>query len=165
MYTLLKLVKRNFNTFFNSFLKKFVIKVHWISITFFLFCVFMFSYVLVHVLLYIYIVNFVLHGSFHLVLSPLNWYVWFFWSSMSCFFLLFCPVFYWQAVGALEMKKESLLILFRFRYKFQRSFFSPQAPINRLFTKRSKFLRGARLSTTQIYNTQRALRRRINFPG
>ena len=33
---------------------------------------YMFSYVLVHVLLYIYIVNFVLHGSFHLVLPPLN---------------------------------------------------------------------------------------------
>ena len=28
-----------------------------------------------------------------------------------------------------EMNKESLLILFRFRYRFQRSFFSPPAPI------------------------------------
>ena len=62
------------------------------------------------------------------------------------------------------MNKESLLILFRFRYKIQGSFFSPQAAISRLFTKRSKFVRGARLSTTQIYNTQRALRRRINVP-
>ena len=35
------------------------------------------------------------------------------------------------------MNKESLLIFFRFRYKFQRSVFSPQAPISRLFTKRA----------------------------
>ena len=63
------------------------------------------------------------------------------------------------------MKKESLLILFRFRYKFQRSFFSPQAPINRLFTKRSKFLRGARLSTTQIYNTKSGLKADDECPG
>ena len=151
------MIKRNFDICFHSFLKKFVIKVHWISITFFSFCVFMFSYVLVHVLLYIYIVNFVLCGSFHLVLPSLTWYAWLFLK----FHVLF---FYWQAIGALKMNKESFLILFRFRYKFQRSFFSPQAPISRLFTKRSKFVRGARLSTTQIYNTQRALRRRINVP-
>ena len=60
------------------------------------------------------------------------------------------------------MNKESFLILFRFCYKFQRRLFSSQPPINRLFTKRSKFVGGARLSTTQIYITQRALRRRIN---
>ena len=139
------MVKRNFNTCFHSFLKKFVIKVHWISTTFFSFCVFMFSYVLVHVLLYIYIVNY-------------NWFffkfdVLFFFS----FFFFFVLFFYWQAVGALKMNNESFLILFRFCYKFQRRFFSSQPPISRLFTKRSKFVRGARLSTTQ-----RALRRRIN---
>ena len=127
------MVKWNFNTCFHSFLKKFTTKVHWISITFFSFCVFMFSYVLVHVLLCIYIVNFVLYGSFHLVLPPLTWYVDFFWNSMSCFFLFFfCFLscfFYWRAVGALEMNKESLLILFHFSYKFKQSFFSPQAPM------------------------------------
>ena len=139
-------VKRNFNTCFHYFLNKFVIKVHWISITFFSFCVFMFSYVLVHILLYIYILNFVLYGSFHLVLPPLTWYAWFFFK----FDVLF---FYWQAARALEMNKESLLILFRFRYKFQGSFFSPQAAISRLFTKRSKFVRGARLSTTNLQHT------------
>ena len=61
------------------------------------------------------------------------------------------------------MNKESLLILFRFCYKFQRNF-SPQASISRLFTKRSKYVRGVSLSTTQIYNTQRALRQRIDVP-
>ena len=128
------MVKRNFNTCFHSFLNKFTIKVHWISVTSFSFYVFMFNYVLVHVLLYIYIVNFVLYGSLHLVLPPLTWYAWFLLKFDVLFFSsLFCPVFffffYWRAVGALEMKKESLLILFRFRYKFQRSFLSPQVPI------------------------------------
>ena len=152
------MIKRNFNTCFHSFLKKFVIKVHWISLTFFSFCVFMFSYVLVHVLLYIYIVSFVLYGSFHLVLPPLTWYAWFFLKFDVLFFLLFCLAF------LLTGCRKSFLILFRFRHKFQRSSFSPQAPISRLFTKRSKFVRGARLSTTQICDTQRALRRRINVP-
>ena len=49
----------------------------------------MFSYVLVHVLLYICIVNFVLYGSFHLVLPLLIWYAWF-------FLKIWCPVFRWD---------------------------------------------------------------------
>ena len=109
------MVKQNFNTCFHSFLNKFVEKIHWISIIFFSFCIFMFSYVLVHFLLYIYIVSFVLYGSFHLVLPPLTWYAWFFfWNSMPCLFLLFCPVFYWRAVGVLEMNKGSFSFCFIF---------------------------------------------------
>ena len=126
----------------------------------------MFSYDLVHVLLYIYTVNFVLYGSFHLVLPPLTWYAWFFLKFdvlffLFLFFLLFGLFFHGQAVGALEMNEESLLILCPSHYKFQWSFFSQQAPISRLFIKWSKFVRIARLSTTQIYNTERFLRRRI----
>ena len=67
------------------------------------------------------------------------------------------------------MNMESLLILFRFRYRFQQSISSPQAPIYwlwwcfivyffKLFIKRGKFVRGAKLSTTQIYNTQSSVK-------
>ena len=67
-----------------------------------------------------------------------------------------------------EMNKESLLILFCFCYRFQQSFFSTQTPIYwprrfivyyfLLFTKRGKSVRGAKLSTTQIYNTQSSVK-------
>ena len=71
-----------------------------------------------------------------------------------------------QFEGGKGMNKKSLLILFRFRYRFQGSFFSPQTPIYWLWrfivylfifslvTKRGKFVRGGKLSTTQTYNTQ-----------
>ena len=59
-------------------------------------------------------------------------------------------------------KKETLLISFRFRQKFQQSFFSSQVPVQcdvfLLLTKRNILARGARLSTTQIYNTQSSLK-------
>ena len=100
------------------------------------------------------------------------------WFSFS-FFLFDCLITLINSVANLailthfeegkEMNKESLLTLFRFRYRFQRSFFSPQAPIYwlwrfivyfflLLFTKRGKFVRGAKLSTTQIYNTQSSVK-------
>ena len=44
-----------------------------------------------------------------------------------------------------KINNESLSISFRFRYKFQQSF----------FTKQGEFVRGARLSTTQIYKHTR----------
>ena len=143
------MIKWNFSACFHSFLKKFIIKGHWIAITFFSFCVFMFSYVSIHILFYIYIVNFVMYSGFHLVLPPLTGYAWFFLKFNVLFFFAFLSCFfYWQVLGALKMNKESFLILFGFSYKFQQSFFSLQAPISRLFTKGSIFVRGARLSTT-----------------
>ena len=93
------------------------------------------------------------------------------WFSFS-FFLFDCLITLINSVANLailtdfeegkEMNKESL---FRFRYRFQWSFFSLQAPIYwlwcftvyfffSLFTKWGEFVRGAKLSTTQIYNTQ-----------
>ena len=75
-----------------------------------------------------------------------------------------------QFDGGKRMNKKSLLILFRFRYRFQGSFFSPQTPIYWLWrfivylfifwlvTKRGKFVRGAKLSTTQTYNTQSSVK-------
>ena len=137
------MVKRNFNTCLHSFLNKFVIKVQWISKTFFSFCVFMFRYVSVHVLLYICIVNLVLYGSSPLVLPPLTWYAWFFLNSMSCFFSLFCfflfCFFYWWAAGTLE--KNKFLINFVINF-------------NDLFSVR-------KLPSTYLII---ALRRRINVP-
>ena len=97
------------------------------------------------------------------------------WFSFS-FFLFDCLITLINSVANLailthfeegkEMNKESLLTFFRFHYRFHRSFFSPQTPIYWLWrfivylfifslvTKRGKFVRGGKLSTTQTYNTQ-----------
>ena len=103
------------------------------------------------------------------------------WFSFS-FFLFDCLITLINSVANLailthfedgkEMNKESLLILFRFRYRFQRSFFSPQAFVSPiywlwrfvvyflvlLFIKWGKFVRGAKLSTTQVYSTQSSVK-------
>ena len=97
------------------------------------------------------------------------------WFSFS-FFLFDCLITLLKSVPNLailthfeegkEMNKESWLILFCFRYRFQQIFFSPQSPIYWLWCFIVYFffyyycslnkanLWGAKLSTTQIYNTQ-----------
>ena len=62
-----------------------------------------------------------------------------------------------------EINKESLLILFRFRYSFQSAnsyllSLTFYCLVFLLFTKRGTFVRGAKLSTTHIYNTQSSVK-------
>ena len=123
-------VKRNFNTCFHPFLNKFVKTFTGSLQRFFLIlCFYVYLCFSLCFIIYLYCQSCFVRWFTFSITSPNLISLIFSKFDVVFFSRFFVLLFYWRAAGALEMKKESLLILLRIRYKFQRCFFSPQTPI------------------------------------